>query len=551
MKIKEYMNEIEVSTYKRNGNIFISKEGQVKFRNLINMAKEKDELEKIEKAINKLPFTTLSKVDLISQLRESDEALDSVDLVTAVEMLDYVVVMDKLAPRTRYILRDKKYTGLYNKTYRMLVKESKEALLDYVKSETRYSLESELEVENVFNTIPPAIMEFDPTREAIYKKEGDSSLYLNTWTAPSLACLNKENTPNKVNKPSMYLLLDTLLRNLTNYDDKAYEYMMNVLAKAYQYKDFQSSILCLVGAQGTGKGVFEMLLREIFTGNHIGRGDKKHNVFTDSDNSMLKDKLVYFLDEMPIGGDIYEEVKSIVGNGHFPLKELNVNVRSYPNRALFINSFNLQREDSIPFKIAESDRRLSVFDAWMPLKNANGFKDFTDLSEAIDLFRLDSGSGIVEYFAWMLSTWEINHNVLKQPYNNAIRQSWIDAGKDNTEDFYTAVLNKDFSYFEERAGGLMLNGYFISDSIQSIFDGVLDARTSTFTGMFSEIFKENENKEIRDKVMYGKRTRKNGNKGEFIYKLDGALEVEKYGEPKPVYDLAVIGLTPPKAPNGI
>lgn len=516
-------------TYSRNGVIMISKNGLTNFKELVQIAIEMDEKDKLIKAIGKMPFSIPDHkkvLDLInadpSQLEEAEE----VDAMSAADMLDYVLVMDKMSSKTRYIIKDKKRTGSSNRTHRMLVKEGKDALIDYIKSEVKFSLNADkpVIVKREFDSVPPAILEFAPAEEMIFKKEGDESIYLNTWTSPSLACMTKENTPEKLERPEHYNLLENLIRNLAGYSEDGYIYIMNALAKAYQDKSFQMFILCFFGAQGIGKGVLEMIFREIFTGSHCGRGDEKHNIFTDSDNSMLKDKLVYFLDELPVGGDIYEAVKSIVGNATFPLKELNVNVRTYPNHAMLINSFNLDQEGQVKFKIAESDRRLSMFECWTPLTEVDGFKDFDDINDAINLFRLDSGSGIVEYFAWELATWDVDKALLRRPFQNETRQRWIDAGKDNTKDFYTAVLSKDIAYFEARANGISVGRYPVVDTMIRIFEGSFEPRLTTLTAIFSKMFGKDETVKVKNEVMSGRKKRVDGKKGDFIYDL-GVSEI--------------------------
>lgn len=531
-----YTGALASVTYHAVGGKAVSKKKEKDLINIIDDAITDGSIDVFKEAVSTFgiqAFGVKAINNLIKEREEGDTDKKALDVREALGAAGYTVVLDEDDSRIRYYIGENKRTGT-NASFKKIRKDGDESLIRYAISK---NVGEKFVVERNIDTVPSAIIEFDPEQDDIYQKEGKT--YFNTWTAPSLACIEKDTI--HMYEPELYPLLDTLLMNVVGNDRGAYTYLMNVLSKSYQTKKSMTNIISLTGMQGTGKGVLHTLLKQIYTDAHVGAGGVKHNIFSDSDNSLLKDKLIYVLDEVAIGEEeFYTDAKTMAGNNSFTLKSLNRNSEVYPNRALFLNFFNLRNEDEIAFSPDANDRRISIIDSWTSLMNAEHFRDYTVMSDAVDQFELSSGSGIVEYFAWMLATMDIDEKLIKNPYDNELRRRWIDAGIDNTEDFYTAVINSDITYFENKADGVMYNGFGVIDTIIRMFSGAFEFRVTELSNIFEAMFLEKENKAKRNIIMEGKKTRSDGDKGSFIYKIaprpsnNDALVAMNSTIPKPI-----------------
>jgi len=534
MTKKFYVEALSAMIYK-NTTVDIKKSSYGDYKDLKkNVIKNGDE-EVFFKALKKIGFSEFfimqEKKD-IEFLKNPPVEEEKIALSGLLEEMQVIAILDEQSQNSPYILKEMKKTGI-NKTHRLIVKNTLKDLVNYVTSKTGVKPEV---VDN--ESIQARSTFFDPKEEALFEKDGIA--YFNTWTAPELLCMTKD-TPEP-QKPEHWNLLELAMLNVFE-DQDGVEYVLDVLAYAYQKRISTPSIIIMMGIQGSAKGLLEKLFKAIWTEMHMAVGDKKVNIFMGSDNSMLKDKLIYLLDETPIGGEYYEVAKRYAGNNSFSLKELYSNARQYPNRAIFLNSFNLAYEGEIRFDLSADDRRISIFESKKQIITYPEFQMF-EYEELGTIFSEE----LSEYFAWVLATRDIDYERIKKPYANKTRERWIKAAKDHTEDFYTALFNKDMTYFMNVADGYTLRGFSIVDTFSNIFSGSLDARVTSMSEIYETIFDKKENKDKRDAIVKGRITRESGKKGgigNFIYKLDAPQT-----SPQPATSSSPTPPPPPEGYNG-
>ncbi len=511
MKKSYYEEALRGMLYSQKGINIIKKSSLKDFEALKKIVIDEGDEDKFEEGLNNVGFGGFAVSQIIKDIEESKikhEVVAPLSLVDLIEGEGLLITLDEMAEKTSYIVKEMKKTGR-NRSYRMMRKNSLTDLKTYISS--RAGVKPEVMDEEEIKTMTPL---FDPTQGSMFDEDDVS--YFNTWAEPMLLCMTKD-TPEPP-KPKNWRLLELALMNLFE-SEAGVDYALDVIAWGYQNKQSIPNILIMMGVQGSSKGLFELLLTSIWTEGHMSVGDKKANIFMGNDNGPLKDKLIYLLDETPIGGVYYDIAKRYAGNGTFVLKELYQTTRQYPNRAIFINTFNLVNPGDILFDLSEDDRRISLFESTKQIIEYPEFRvfDYVGLGK---VFKEE----LPEYFAWLLATREVDFQRIKRPFMNRTRERWVAASKDHTEDFYRALVNKDIDYFVKVADGVRFDGWSIVDTLSRVFsDDGFAARVTDLSVMFHDIFGRAENKEIRDGIVGKLRSRdssSSGGKGSFVYNLD-------------------------------
>ncbi len=210
---------------------------------------------------------------------------------------------------------------------------------------------------------------FDCSRTTFFKgvychPTEERSDWLNLWRGPTL-----EPKPGDCK-----LILAFLWDVICDGGEVLYDYLLNYLAHMLQRPEEKPGvIIILIGGQGTGKGTFGYLLRQIFGDSylHVGRIETVLGNF----NGALERSLVVFLDEAFFHGDRRhtEALKSlgteptiVINEKHQPSRQ----VESFHRFVIATNAEHVKHtdaDDRRDFVLRVSDRCQGDMEYWKPL----------------------------------------------------------------------------------------------------------------------------------------------------------------------------------------
>lgn len=151
------------------------------------------------------------------------------------------------------------------------------------------------------------------------------------------------------------------LMHLVNNDIKSFNYILDWLANAIQFRNY--CILATIGTQGVGKGRLGDIMRQLVGSNYSETGNR---LVTGTFNSQLKNKRIIYMNEVSIKTDAeYEKLKLLIDNV-LEIEAKGKDVEEIDNYAsIYFSSNSL---DAI--KLEARDRRFSIVDLTnIPLKD--------------------------------------------------------------------------------------------------------------------------------------------------------------------------------------
>ena len=298
-------------------------------------------------------FKKLNNSDLVSTLREfSDE--NPIESTLPTLNLDYGVEDEEAMDLNEYIkglvpainVKDiSAKNGLIlldpNNHYRPVLDIDPEL---YVVLSER-PLQALMASEEVLKVIPV----FDPyVLKPLYAKElksGSGVFYhLNRYVPPQWRFVGAE--------PKYTGLVKKLIDHLIP-DHEEREYVLDWMHYALTYRN--DTVLCLIGARGTGKGV---LIKDIL-GNLIGteyREIVNQEILTDKFNSAFKNKRLIFFDEVNVSGDRELNKFKALCNDTIVLEAKGQDSETIDN----YTSMALSSNDKKDFRAEPQERRFSV-----------------------------------------------------------------------------------------------------------------------------------------------------------------------------------------------
>lgn len=266
------------------------------------------------------------------------------------------------------------------------------------------------------SALPPAAgLTFDPrSTEPVIVEGGET--WLNTF---------KGMPPH--GPAGGHMMVELLLGHLVNGDKKGYEYLLDWIAAPLQslYAGRGSkrnlSAIVFVGNEGTGKGIWTLILEQIYGAAHVVKMDQSalEDLFTPVG---LESALMVVANEVTSKtnrGDehIMNKMKEWITEDRIPMRRMHVASQAVPVHFNMMFTTNNTRH---PVKISAGDRRYTVFDQPDKLPK-----------EILNAFIEDRAAGWpqVRAFAEALRTREITHELIK-PYENDARSVVQDASKD-------------------------------------------------------------------------------------------------------------------------
>lgn len=217
-----------------------------------------------------------------------------------------------------------------------------------------------------------------------------------------------------------------ILKNLTDNDTKGCEYIFNWLAfKVQNPLDMPLTAIIFHGPQGSGKGTFESIIREM-----IGRKNCTNLGPIDLNgqfNSHFINGLFAFCDEALAGEGFREnsqKLKQLITDKHIMCSTKSLPLYEVDNKLALIFSSNQAK----PVEVEVNDRRYNVFrgadvrfgdEYTIMLRSCYKTK-----SEFSDDFMIEIGA----FFGALLNH-TVDHHAVRTPYENEARQELINQSK--------------------------------------------------------------------------------------------------------------------------
>jgi hypothetical protein len=195
-----------------------------------------------------------------------------------------------------------------------------------------------------------------------------------------IAFQNKSEEEKKLFK----LILDHLFKIISNSNKEIYEYLIKWLGTCLKYPGIKlHTILVIIGMEGSGKGIFFNKFLELFENNsaYVSSFDHVIGRF----NSLLKNKIFMYMDEIIIGKNIkeYSQFKSLITEDKFISEEKFKNKKEIPNYLNFIITSNNRK-----FLFFNSDsnksRRFVFIESSNEFAKENNKEYFNNLSNALN-----------------------------------------------------------------------------------------------------------------------------------------------------------------------
>jgi hypothetical protein len=194
---------------------------------------------------------------------------------------------------------------------------------------------------------------YNPYTDSVFSHDSDGVVRVNTYVPPFARFRNyhfKETIPN-AELPKIYY---KLFSHLTDKNARSMQYIVYWLASALKGKC--PTFLCLIAAEGIGKGVFATVCQALF-------GEDNARIISDSVfngrfNGQLKNLQLAICNEFKLESDAsLDKAKSVIDDS-IELEQKGKDAVTYKNMASFL--FISNRDDSV--KIEGKARRWSIVD---------------------------------------------------------------------------------------------------------------------------------------------------------------------------------------------
>lgn len=258
-----------------------------------------------------------------------------------------------------------------------------------------------------------------PLDQKILKENGKT--YFNVYQKPSILDQEIKN----VDKNSFKRIKELIL-NLTNNDEKYYEWFINWLSFIIQNPDKKlPTAVIFQGQQGTGKGVFKNLILDNLFGKNIQEINQTH--LESSFNQYLMGKQIIVANEV-----IHNENKALLPN---VLKNIITDPTITINRKfkteLVIKNYThwiFCTNNDNPLKIDKDDRRYSVFYSER-LKGCEkeAYKFVIDLQQNLD-YEMNN------FYSYLMN-YDSNEAIARDPIMSQAKKEIIELNKDSSERF--------------------------------------------------------------------------------------------------------------------
>lgn len=271
-----------------------------------------------------------------------------------------------------------------------------------------------------------------PDRPPFFFVDGD--LYRNIWVRPKL-----------ISRPGSFERIKAVIRYLVGGDEKALEYVVNWCARKVRFpgEPVPTTIL-LMGAGGTGKNLLFEVLRHI-----IGKENSvaiTESTLSKEFNGSYAQKLLVFGNELFAdhkrkggSGSLADQLKDQITDPTIEIERKGVDRVTIRNRAAYIFATNKQR----PICLDESDRRWSVFrnfkkpGEYVRPEDGRTHKQFLAslCAEGKTFVFRDDFVEEIAAFAYYLERCEVDHDLVREPYDNQARRDLLKLSQPPTQRF--------------------------------------------------------------------------------------------------------------------
>ena len=308
---------------------------------------------------------------------------------------------------------------------------------------------------------------FNPNAGEEFEEFGDS--YFNTFSATNTMLNLRDSIQSKINNGLMEKNRDisfldnlpftkTLLKNLTNNDEEAIEYVVNWLSCAINTRKKVMTSIAFLGPEGPGKGVLENYYLRPFYKNFL---ETVSNQDLESRfNGVFDNKMFIILNEIKAdlkeSEKVSETLKMLVTDENMQIERKGID---RINKHTFFNMF-LYSNNALPFKISATDRRWTVIQT--------SFVKLDEVAEALDMTIdefLEGCAAECKEFWINVYSFDYSLRAAKKPLKSSLKETIVDNTSSKSDILCKKIAYKDFDWIKER----------LEDAIESNgFDTAID-----------------------------------------------------------------------------